>query len=1010
MAAPASCRPEGACRSPPDLPAMAPATWRPSLPQPRLANMAAALPPLPAAARWCRPPRPAPGRWRRPPRRACVRREAAGDGRLRAALRSAPGRGGGAMVAALFCGALAALVLLGVRDVLFLYEENRCSMTYMYEYPEYLKIKLPKKIARRYPAYELYLYGEGNYAEENKNLLLTGIPVLFLPGNAGSYKQVRSLGSIALRKAEDVDFKYHFNFFSVNFNEELVALYGGSLQRQTKFVHECIKVILKLYRGREFAPTSVAIVGHSMGGLIARALLTLKNFKPELINLLITQATPHVAPVMPLDKYLTDFYTAVNNHWILKAQDLRNLTTLSVAGGFRDYQVRSGLAFLPRSSQHDSALSVVSSAVPRAWASTDHLSIVWCKELILATIRAFFDLIDENTRQITEDPKKRMSVLNHHFVRHPAKIFEENPEAFTELTGAFMWITVKASKWTYSVYNDSDGKYFTFPLASHRKSYSHVYCENSMLDTSSWIFGCMNNNSSMCLEATDLSWRAELLPTTKVVILKLQDYPSLSHIVIQVPPTVGNKYTLGCEFFKEGSRTVQLPVTHLFSFGLSSSKILLNSTGLLYNVQLQHFNQIYQAFKIYIESHCQSFEERKPSVYRLHIPWSHEDSVTVAKVPSSTEISAKLHIAQPKNDSRVPELNIYSSSDCQYEIIRFHGGALPVYIVSNILLTYGGQLSTLISTGQCSDFSLELVRTAKPYKVEPLISIVVFLQGFNWFREIWESLSLPEVEAAVLSSQDAWFPLVSLILFLFGTGIAYWSGVFFSTSLRLFSSLWLTLMRPTVLQKDKLITPRRLCGVLSLAVLSWTTCGAVAVFIIYLQYLFKVIKLHVNVRAEQNMLTGDSDHSKETSQNSRIHTVKNQSLMDSISEATQSLPNSTTAEAVNSLKIHITILNLLTWIVLLNLPSLIYWLKNLRYNVRLDPDPCRSTAIIIICILEILMNSSALELKSSKLLKIAAKVPLPLSVAMLAFGRMHLYKVPHFVTFSLLLHVLCCIV
>uniref|UniRef100_A0A8C8BVZ5 GPI inositol-deacylase n=1 Tax=Otus sunia TaxID=257818 RepID=A0A8C8BVZ5_9STRI len=936
------------------------------------------------------------------------------------------GRGGcrPPALAALFYGALAAVALLGVRDVLFLYEENRCSMTYMYEYPEYLKIKLPKKTARRYPAYELYLYGEGNYAEENKNLLLTGIPVLFLPGNAGSYKQVRSLGSIALRKAEDVDFKYHFNFFSVNFNEELVALYGGSLQRQTKFVHECIKVILKLYRNREFAPTSVAIVGHSMGGLVARALLTLKNFKPELINLLITQATPHVAPVMPLDRYLTDFYTAVNNHWILKAQDLRNLTTLSVAGGFRDYQVRSGLAFLPRLSQHDSALSVVSSAVPRVWASTDHLSIVWCKELILATIRAFFDLIDENTRQITEDPKKRMSVLNHHFVRHPAKIFEENPEAFTGLTGAFIWITVKASKWTYSVYNDSDGKYFTFPLASHRKSYSHVYCENSMLDTSSWIYGCMNSNSSMCLEGTDLSWRAELLPTTKVVILKLQDYPSLSHIVIQVPPTVGNKYTLDCEFFKEDSRRVQLPVTHLFSFGLSSSKITLNSTGLLYNVQLQHFNQIYQAFKIYIESHCQSLKERKPSVYRLHIPWSHEDSVVVAKVPSSTEISAKLHIAQPQNDSRVPELNIYSSSDCQYEvilktsllqilgqIIRFHAGALPVYVVSNILLTYGGQLSTLISAGQCSDFSLELVRTAKPYKVEPLLSIVVFLQGFNWFREIWESLSLPEVDAAVLSSQDAWFPLVSLILFLLGTGIAYWNGVFFSTSLRLFSSLWLTLFRPTVLRKEnKLITPRRFCVVVSLALVSWTTCGAFAVFLIYLQYLFKVIKIHVNVRAEENMFNGDSDCSKETSQNSSIYTVKNQSSMDSTSKATQSLCNSTIAEGISSLKMHVTILNLVTWIVLLNLPSLIYWLKNLRYSVRLDPDPCRSTAIILVCILEILMNSSTSEVKSSKLLKIAAKVPLPLSVAMLAFGRMHLYKVPHFVTFSLLLHVLCCIV
>lgn len=63
-----------------------------------------------------------------------------------------------------------------------------------------------------------------------------------------------------------------------------------------------------LFKDREFAPSSVAIVGHSMGGLVARALLTLKNFKPELINLLITQATPHVAPVMPLDKYLTGEY------------------------------------------------------------------------------------------------------------------------------------------------------------------------------------------------------------------------------------------------------------------------------------------------------------------------------------------------------------------------------------------------------------------------------------------------------------------------------------------------------------------------------------------------------------------------------------------------------------------------------------------------------------------------------------------------------------------------------
>ncbi|XP_054827622.1 GPI inositol-deacylase isoform X2 [Eublepharis macularius] len=923
--------------------------------------------------------------------------------------------------AAVLYGALAALVLLGVRDVLFLYEENRCSMTYMFEYPEYLKIKLPRKILRHYPAYELYLYGEGSYAEENRNLVLTGIPVLFLPGNAGSYKQVRSLGSIALRKAEDLDFKYHFDVFSVNFNEELVALYGGSLQRQTRFVHECIKVILKLYKGQGSAPSSVAIVGHSMGGLVARALLTLKNFKAELINVLVTQATPHNAPVMPLDQYLTDFYTAVNHHWSLKAQDVANLTTLSVAGGFRDYQVRSGLALLPRSDQQSSALSVVSSEVPRVWASTDHLSIVWCKELILATVRAFFDLIDENTKQITQDPQKRMLVLNHHFLKHPAKFFEERPQPVAELTGALTWITIKASKWSYTAYNESDGKYFTFPLSSHRKSYSHVHCQNSMLDTNSWIYGCVNSSSSMCLQGVDLSWKAELLPTVKAVTLKLQDYPSLTHLVLHVPAVNGNKFTLDCEFFNEASRTVQLPVTHLFSFGFSSSKIVLNSTGLIHNVQLQHFGQIYQAFKLYVESHCQSFKERKPSVYRLHIPWSHEDSLTLSQVPSSTEISAKLHVAQPENDTTVPVLNIYSSSDCQYEVtirtsflqvlgqvIRFHGGTLPVYIISNILLAYGRQLKSLISTGQCSDFVLALTKASKPYKVEPLVNIVKFLLGLNWFKGIWDALFLPELDAVTLSRQDVWFPFVSLILFMFGSGIAYWGGILLDSSIRLLSSLWVALIRPSGFPTDdKLITQRRLCIAAFMIFLSWTTCGALAIVITYFHYVFKVIKLHSSVRTELSVL---NTHSEQISNYSHKETGKSCGSMGGVSEATK-LPVSSTAvdRIVDSLKMHFTVLNLLTWIVLLSCPSLIYWLKNLRYHIKLDPDPCRPVALILVIIVGILINTSTTKIKS-RLLKIAVYLPLPLSVAVVALAPMHLYRIPHFVTIPLSLHALCCIV
>uniref|UniRef100_A0A668A9D9 GPI inositol-deacylase n=1 Tax=Myripristis murdjan TaxID=586833 RepID=A0A668A9D9_9TELE len=305
-----------------------------------------------------------------------------------------------------FYGLALGLLAVGLRELLTGFEENRCSMTYMFEYPEYRRVALPRRVARLYPAYGLYLYGEGLYAQETRALKLTGAPVLFLPGNAGSFKQARSLGSVALRKAENMEGGLHLNVFTVDFNEELVALYGGSLRRQTHFLHESIKAILRLYKDLEDAPRSVVLVGHSMGGVVARALFTLPRFNPRLVTLIITQASPHLAPVLALDTYLLDFYSAVRHRWVNQADGLRNVTVLSVGGGYRDYQVRSGLTSLPCPPGDSSKLSLVATAVPRTWVSTDHLSIVWCKELVLATVRALFDLIEPETRQV------RMTIIH----------------------------------------------------------------------------------------------------------------------------------------------------------------------------------------------------------------------------------------------------------------------------------------------------------------------------------------------------------------------------------------------------------------------------------------------------------------------------------------------------------------------------------------------------------------------------------------------------------------------
>eukprot|EP00057_Strongylocentrotus_purpuratus_P027457 XP_011681931.1 PREDICTED: GPI inositol-deacylase-like [Strongylocentrotus purpuratus] len=88
-------------------------------------------------------------------------------------------------------------------------------------------------LQEKYPHYSLTVYGEGRYATNLEKGKYTGIPILFIPGNAGSHKQVRSLSSIALRKASD-KYNFHFNYFSVDLDEELNAVYGGVLEGQTE--------------------------------------------------------------------------------------------------------------------------------------------------------------------------------------------------------------------------------------------------------------------------------------------------------------------------------------------------------------------------------------------------------------------------------------------------------------------------------------------------------------------------------------------------------------------------------------------------------------------------------------------------------------------------------------------------------------------------------------------------------------------------------------------------------
>ena len=62
------------------------------------------------------------------------------------------------------------------------------------------------------------------------------------------------------------DQQKQLDYFSIDFNEELSALFGGVLEQQTEFVAYAIQQILSLYKTEK----TIILVGNSIGGLLCR--------------------------------------------------------------------------------------------------------------------------------------------------------------------------------------------------------------------------------------------------------------------------------------------------------------------------------------------------------------------------------------------------------------------------------------------------------------------------------------------------------------------------------------------------------------------------------------------------------------------------------------------------------------------------------------------------------------------------------------------------------------------
>ena len=332
---------------------------------------------------------------------------------------------------------------------------NECEMTYMR--PGYLPVPLPSTLAND-RGYALFLYREGmsrvSSGDARREVGRLGkprpdgtraTPAIFLPGNGGSFKQVRSVGSESHRvsgerareregetRRNNDDSNANANvsnepipyldWFAVSFGEELSAFHGALLEDQIAFAARAIEHVASLYAvqrrtahghlptgeshtGRiSSVPTHVAILGHSMGGLVARGALldarlgNRENSAPPLAFSLVTLASPHAYSPATTTKGAARRHARMNEAWRVGHAaargdaSLRHVALASVAGGDRDRQVLASHASVVGVVDARFGFEVDAGDVPSArGVSADHQCVVWCNQVIKAVANALID-------------------------------------------------------------------------------------------------------------------------------------------------------------------------------------------------------------------------------------------------------------------------------------------------------------------------------------------------------------------------------------------------------------------------------------------------------------------------------------------------------------------------------------------------------------------------------------------------------------------------------------------
>ena len=169
-----------------------------------------------------------------------------------------------------------------------------------------------------------------------------------------------------------------------------------------------------------------------MGGVVARAMLTMPNYQPNTVNTIVTVSAPHARPPVSFDAESVRTYKEINDYWRhaytqtwANDNPLWHVTLISIAGGGLDTVIPSDFASLESLVPSTHGFTVFTSAIPNVWTGCDHIQTTWCVQLMKAIARSLFEILDVQRPGQTKPRAERMRIFKRRYLTGTEDVAEK---------------------------------------------------------------------------------------------------------------------------------------------------------------------------------------------------------------------------------------------------------------------------------------------------------------------------------------------------------------------------------------------------------------------------------------------------------------------------------------------------------------------------------------------------------------------------------------------------------